>query len=113
MKTKTSEALDRAAHQSAFSRAVHSIRTRYSLATASFILLILLIFYVGGRIVIIHLMREAEQQVEEIGYDISRLAYRQADAVRRESEKEAGRLVRRRHVRLRRCARGGRGGSRV
>ena len=93
MKTKTSEALDRAAHQSAFSRAVHSIRTRYSLATASFILLSLLIFYVGGRIVIIHLMREAEQQVEEIGYDISRLAYRQADAVRRESEKEAGRLV--------------------
>ena len=93
MKTKTSEALDRAAHQSAFSRAVHSIRTRYSLATASFILLSLLIFYVGGRIVIIHLMREAEQQVEEIGYDISRLAYRQADAVRRESEKVAGRLV--------------------
>ena len=93
MKTKTSEALDRAAHQSAFSRAIHSIRTRYSLATASFILLSLLIFYVGGRIVIIHLMREAEQQVEEIGYDISRLAYRQADAVRRESEKEAGRLV--------------------
>lgn len=93
MKTKTSEALDRAAHQSAFSRAVHSIRTRYSLATASFILLSLLIFYVGGRIVIIHLMREAEQQVEEIGYDISRLAYRQADAVRRESEKEVGRLV--------------------
>jgi hypothetical protein len=85
VKTKTSEALDRAAHQSAFSRAIHSIRTRHSLATASFILFSLLIFYVGGRIVIIHLMREAEQQVEEIGYDISRLAYRQADAVRRES----------------------------
>ena len=45
------ESLKEAGRQSAFSRMVHSIRTRYSLATAFFLLLCLGIFYVGGRIV--------------------------------------------------------------
>lgn len=65
-----------------FGRTMHSIRTQYSLATAFFLLLILGIFYIGGRIVLVHLMREAEQQVREIGTDISRLAYRNAQAVK-------------------------------
>lgn len=80
--------------QSAFSRAIHSIRTRYSLATAGFLLACLTIFYIGGRIVLVHLMREAEQQVREIGYDISRLAYRHADAVRRAHAESAAAFVR-------------------
>ena len=63
-------------------RTLHSIRTQYSLATAFFLLLILGVFYIGGRIVLVHLMREAEQQVREIGADISRLAYRNAQAVK-------------------------------
>ena len=62
--------------------ALHSIRTRYSLATAVFLLLALAMFYVGGRIVLVHLVRDAERQVKEIGVDVSRLAYRRADAVR-------------------------------
>lgn len=65
-----------------FFRALHSIRTQYSLATAFFLLLILGIFYIGGRIVLVHLMRDAEQQVKEIGADISRLAYRNAQSVK-------------------------------
>ena len=72
------EALD---SEGAFSKSFHSIRTRYSLATAAFILLSLAVFYIGGRIVLVHMMREAEQQVEEIGYDISRLAYNHANSV--------------------------------
>lgn len=71
-----------AERQSAFSRAVHSIRTRYSLVTGIFLLFCLAVFYVGGRIVLVHLMREAEHQVREIGYDISRQTYRQADEMR-------------------------------
>lgn len=62
--------------------ALHSIRTRYSLATAFFLLLALAMFYVGGRIVLVHLVHDAERQVKEIGVDVSRLAYRRADAVR-------------------------------
>lgn len=66
----------------AFQRSMRSIRTQYSLATAFFLLLILGVFYIGGRIVLVHLMREAEQQVKQIGSDISRLAYRNAQAVK-------------------------------
>ena len=69
-------------HQSAFSRAINSIRTRYSLMTAAFLLMVLGMFYVGGRIVLIHLVRDAENQVKEIGTDIRSLAYRNADKVR-------------------------------
>ena len=60
------------------SGALHSIRTQYSLATAFFLLLILGLFYIGGRIVLVHMVREAEIQVREVGQDISRLAYRNA-----------------------------------
>ena len=49
----------------------HSIRTRYSLATAFFLLTILGLFYVGGRIVLVHLVKDAETQVREIGTDIN------------------------------------------
>ena len=68
--------------QGPISWALHSIRTRYSLATAVFLLLALAMFYIGGRIVLVHLVHDAERQVKEIGVDVSRLAYRRADAVR-------------------------------
>ncbi len=61
----------------------HSIRTRYSLATAFFLLMILGLFYVGGRIVLVHLVKDAESQVKRIGSDINRLADRNANTIRR------------------------------
>ena len=61
----------------------HSIRTRYSLATAFFLLMILGLFYVGGRIVLVHLVKDAETQVKKIGSDINRLADRNAGTIRR------------------------------
>ena len=61
----------------------HSIRTRYSLATAFFLLMILGLFYVGGRIVLVHLVKDAEEQVKRIGADINRLADRNVNAIRR------------------------------
>ena len=60
----------------------HSLRTRYSLATGFFLLLILAAFYVGGRIVLVHLVKDAEQQVREIGTDINRIAIRNAEKIR-------------------------------
>lgn len=41
---------------------------------------------------LVHMMREAEQQVEEIGYDISRLAYSHADAVVKGNRSAVARL---------------------
>jgi len=58
-----------------------SIRTRYALATALFLLLVLGVFYVGGRIVLVHLVRDAEQQVEEIGRDVQRVTIRRTEGV--------------------------------
>ncbi len=75
--------------QCAFSFALHSIRTRYSLLTAVFLLIALGFFYVGGRIVLVHLVRDAENQVREIGSDIARLSYRNADQARRLARKIA------------------------
>ena len=49
-----------------FGRALRSIRTQCSLMTAFFLLTLLAIFYIGGRIVLVHLVREAEQQVKDV-----------------------------------------------
>jgi len=92
MKNNANDRYEALNSESAASRSFHSIRTRYSLATAFFLLLSLTIFYIGGRIVLVHMMREAEQQVEEIGYDISRLAYSHADAVVKGNRNAVARL---------------------
>ena len=94
MKKTAHEQYDELASQSVLKRTLHSIRTRYSLATAFLILLCLAVFYIGGRIVLVHMMREAERQVEEIGYDISRLAYSHADTVVKENRGSAVEIAR-------------------
>ena len=68
--------------QGAFSRAVHSIRTRYSISTALFLLILLAMFYAGGRVVLVHLVRDTEAQVKELGGDMARIAYRDAERAR-------------------------------
>ena len=68
----------------------NSIRTQYSLATAFFLLVVLGVFYIGGRIVLVHLVRESEEQAAEIGSGISRLAYRNADSFRRRNAESLG-----------------------
>ena len=93
MKKSAHEQYEELSSQSAVKRALHSIRTRYSLATAFLILLCLAVFYIGGRIVLVHMMREAERQVEEIGYDMSRLAYSHADMVVKENQNRAGEIA--------------------
>ena len=64
-------------------RMFHSIRTKYSVATALFLLFVLTVFYVGGRIVLVHMMRDAESRIKTVGADISGLLHRQAELVRR------------------------------
>lgn len=54
--------------------ALSSIRTRYSLVTALSLLFLLAAFYIGGRIVLVHMMHDAGAKVKEIGLDVRRLA---------------------------------------
>ena len=79
--------------EGAFARVRHSIRAQYSLATALFLMLVLGLFYIGGRVVLVHLVREAEQQVKDIGLDISRLAYRNAEQVKKRNVATAAMAV--------------------
>ena len=51
--------------------ALLSVRTRYALMTAFFLLLVMAMFYTGGRIVLIHYIRDTEQQVRGMGVPIS------------------------------------------
>lgn len=66
----------------ALSRMRHSIRTRYALATGAFLLLVLAVFYIGGRVVLVHLVKDSEQSVREIGTDVNRVAIRNSERVK-------------------------------
>lgn len=79
---KSSGEVSEASSQGVFSRVLNSIRTQYSIATALFLLAVLAVFYIGSRIVLVHLVRDAERQVKDVGLDISRLAYRNADGMK-------------------------------
>lgn len=48
-----------------------TVRTRFALMTAFFILLAMGMFYAGGRIVLIHYIRDTERQVRDMGVKIS------------------------------------------
>lgn len=65
---------------------MNSIRTQYSMATAFFLMLILAVFYIGGRIVLVHLVRDTETQVKSVGMDVSRIANRNAERARKANE---------------------------
>lgn len=64
-----------------FSWSVKSIRTRYSLATASFLLIGLSLCFVCGRFALLHLLKDAELQIGRIGGDISSTVSHHAEDV--------------------------------
>ncbi len=47
-----------------------SIRTKFGLVTASILLGLLFVFYLGGRYILVHMIREAEKEIQSIGTDI-------------------------------------------
>jgi signal transduction histidine kinase/CheY-like chemotaxis protein len=52
------------------SAAASSIRTKFGLATAALLLVLLLVFYLGGRYILVHMIRQAEKEIQTIGTDI-------------------------------------------
>ncbi len=62
--------------RAAIADAWHSIRTRYAVATVCFMMFVLAVFYAGGRVVLVHLVRDAETQMRSVGLDLSRAAAR-------------------------------------
>ena len=68
----------------AISRPVGSLRTRYSLVTAVFLLLGLGFCYVGGRVVLSGLVQDADQEFRQIGSRLSLVVIRHEERVVKE-----------------------------
>ena len=66
-----------------------SVRTRYALMTAFFLMLVMAMFYVGGRIVLIHYIRDTEQQVRGMGVPISERMRGDVSSVARAASQQA------------------------
>jgi len=49
---------------------LRSIRTKFGLVTAGILMGLLLVFYLGGRFILVHMIREAEKDIQLIGNDI-------------------------------------------
>ena len=60
--------------QGAFSRALHSIRTRYSISTAIILLVLLALFYAGGRTVLADLLHDVEVEFGGMGGSMATMA---------------------------------------
>lgn len=55
--------------------AVRSIRTQFGLVTGCTLLGLLLAFYLGGRYILVQMIREAEHNIQTVGNDIKNIVY--------------------------------------
>ncbi len=77
-------------HQISCSR--QSIRTKFGLATACMLLSLLAVFYLGGRLILVHMLRQAENNIRVVGDDIKNVVYGELMSVQRDSRRIAERL---------------------
>lgn len=52
-----------------------SIRTRFGLITGSGLLILLLVFYLGGRYILVNMIRDAEKSIQLIGSEVKNIVY--------------------------------------
>jgi len=68
---------------SAIVRDLRSIRTKFSLVTGSILLILLLVFYLGGRFILVHMLRNAEKSIQMIGSEVENVVYAEAGNLRK------------------------------
>ena len=76
-------------------KVLRSIRTKFGLGTACFLLGMLLVFYLGGRFILVHMIREAEKQIQVVGDDIRTIVYGELDDLQLAASKVSVTLSRR------------------
>lgn len=54
---------------------LRSIRTKFGLVTASILLTLLFVFYLGGRFILVHMIRQAEREIQGLSSDIKSVIY--------------------------------------
>lgn len=69
--------------------ALQSIRTQFGLVSACMLLGLLLAFYIGGRYILVHMIREAEQNIQFVSTDIKSVVYGELGNVKNAVEKAA------------------------
>lgn len=62
-----------------------SIRTKFGLVTASILLTLLFVFYLGGRFILVHMIRQAEQEIQSLGSDIKSVIYGEISTLQSEA----------------------------
>ncbi len=72
-----------------FARMTCSIRTKFGLVSALILLVLLLVFYLGGRYILVHMIREAEKEVQSIGTDIKAVIFGELHQLRQRAEAAA------------------------
>ncbi len=74
--------------------ALRSIRTKFGLVTACILLGLLLVFYLGGRYILVRMLREAERDIQVVGNDIKSVVYGEISNLKNASARAAEALSR-------------------
>ncbi|MEI7900662.1 MAG: ATP-binding protein [bacterium] len=72
---------------------MRSIRTKFGLVTACILLGLLFVFYLGGRFILVHMIREAEKSIQSVGNDIQSIIYSELNALQTTSTQAAAALT--------------------
>ena len=66
-----------------------SIRTKFGLVSAVILLGLLLVFYLGGRYILVHMIRQAERDIQTIGTDIKTIVCSELQRLQQRAEEAA------------------------
>jgi signal transduction histidine kinase len=69
---------------------LRSIRTKFGLVTGSILLILLLVFYLGGRFILVHMLRNAEKNIQMIGSEVKNVVYAEVGNLRKRAVMLAG-----------------------
>ena len=72
----------------------NSIRTKFGLVSAIILLGLLLVFYLGGRYILVHMIREAEKEIQTVGTEIKTMICGELQRLQQRAEEAADELAR-------------------
>ena len=75
---------------SGFKKIRRSIRTHFGILTACILLSLLFVFYLGGRYIMINIIRQAEKEISSVSNSIKRIVSHQVNALQQFNVRRAG-----------------------
>ncbi len=71
---------------------LRSIRTKFGVVTACILLGLLLVFYLGGRFILVRMIRETEKDIQVVGNDVKSVVYEEIGTLQRMTSQTADTL---------------------